>query len=252
MPLAANAGFTPTEKGITVSLFDYCTDLFTVEAAPDKANSVSCSGASCTISKLLPKEIVEIRWTLKPRDVKLTTKCNLKVAVAYDYRTSSLTTMHFIDPSEFQRMLDRGQTPSDQSFISVGEGPLKGYLEVKDKQPIVANQGGTIIQTSMIIENKGAGFLASPDDKPPHVSKIEIVAPGNGLQVESGKCKAQDAPPGDIRLIKGTSTLLPCQLKMTESVAKETTRQVLVHVDYRYEFREDVDVTIEAKPEFQS
>jgi len=249
---------------ITVELFDHCSDLFTdiVVDCPDKFGGATGFGDTkgCQIGELLPQEIVEVDWTLTPRqDVKLITECDLKVAVEYDYVTNSLTTLHFIDPDEYQRLLDEGKLPSDKSFVSVGEGPIKGYLEIKDKQPIpISTTGETKVQSSLIIENTGNGFLVNPgsdfgsdDETGPYIRSVEI-DPG---QLTTSNCKAETED--HIKLIKGKSTTLPCELtlgsaSMLGSVSKESTFQVQVTVDYRYEFRDSVTVTVEPPIDFDN
>ncbi|MBI4021246.1 MAG: hypothetical protein HY369_03315 [Candidatus Aenigmarchaeota archaeon] len=232
---------------IVVDLYDFCEGLFEkVEVTcPDQ---VPHEGTTCEIKELLPKESREVSWTLTPSpDTKLVTPCTLKISASYPYETSGLTTVHFINSDEYNRQLDQGTFVPKSSTVSLGDGPVKAWFEVKDQQPVPAapTPGDSVIPVSLMIENKGLGFVRELPDGTGQVKLVatNIFSPPFSAKVDGCSFAVNQG----IRLIQDERSL-PCHITQPadEDILKETTRQLTVDISYVYEFRDDIKVTVEA------
>ena len=252
---------------LTVELFDFCEGLFTENPKEnEKAITVTCPGVDepvdgriCILGNLLPGELKEISWFLTPtEDTALITPCDLKVSVTYPYATSGLTTIHFINSEEYDRQLNQNTFRSRSSTISLGEGPVKAWFEVKDDQPIpaVKSQPATI-PVNLHIENQGSGFVkilkTGEIDGGVYITKHSLLNFG-------GVCKSNLGLTNAEKLIQD-ERIVPCTIKQrvdctdqsqdnvnslqNKCVAKETTQQLTVDIAYIYEFRDEVRVTVE-------
>lgn len=252
--------FTSNEP-VSVELFDYCVGLF------DKviiANPSDCpgqvNGLTCDISELLPQETQEVRWLLEPReDTKLITPCDLKISATYPYQTDGLTTIHFINSVEYNHQLQQGSFTPRTSTNSLGQGPVKAWFEVKDQQPIPAIPQGTGLATvpvNLVIQNQGLGFVkkhpSANNQEQIKVASTNIFSPP--FSALSDTC-ADEVNQGLVKLIQNKRTL-PCNIRQlydctggasANCVAKETTYKLEVAIDYLYEFRKEVRVTVEPK-----
>lgn len=254
--------FAPEKKETTIStskdpirveLFDYCQGLFEtviIDKCPREDGGVTGdSQTTCSITHLLPNEIKEVTWTLIPKEsTKLITPCDLKVSVTYPYTTSGLTTINFINSEEHEDQLARGSFRSSSSIISLGQGPMKAWYEVKDQQPIPAvsiksTQQDPKIPITLIIDNRGTGFV-----KEAQVTVVDTNIFGEIFNVVNQKCPFEPGKP--INLIQDEREL-PCWVKHLSDgqVPKETTHQLTVDISYLYEFRKQVRATVE--PPFQ-
>lgn len=275
---AAGTSIADLPNYITVDLFDYCQGLFKkVEVDTNTCKNTLSAGAttaggpittSCKIDTLLPKESKEIIWTLEPDDkTSLITRCDLKVSVTYPYVTSGLTTVNFINSQEYSRLLATGGVPARTSTTTMGEGPVKAWFEVKDKQPIVAagpGAGGTQLLTpvALNIQNKGAGFViaykpttaAAGTDNDPKIKITSTNIFDSPFSAPQDQCSFKKDE--GIKLIENKRTL-PCRITQlkdctgapaADCVSKETTHQLTVDIAYLYEFRKEVKVTVEPPP----
>jgi len=262
-------GLTSTAH-IKVELYDYCSGMFNdIEVTcPNEKSGTSKTDTGCTITKLLPKEIKEIDWKMTVSNIPLKTQCELKVYVQYPYKTTSITTVYFINQDEMQRQLEQGTFKSKESLISKGPGPIKAYLTLLDDQPIPIKDGSGSSTLSLNIENRGKGFPHKvADGNDGNSDKVDIKKGNVKLTLPEGftlatkdkgdECAFKDGKSGsnkkytlkeDVRLIKDKSSPLICPVKFNDlKVPKESTMRMTVEVEYEYEFRKSVLFTVEPK-----
>jgi hypothetical protein len=254
-----NLGDKTIETPVTVDLYDYCKGLF------DKPK-VECDGADpidgtvCKINRILPDEIKRVSWTLSQEDkdkVKLRTVCppdGMKVSVEYDYTTSGLSTISFISKAELERTLEERTLRSTDSYIVVGQGPIKPYLTVEDKQPIPVYDGArTMVQ--LVIKNSGTGQLSSKlDDNHVGLPKKSITVTGIGTgklePLSSSDCKLDGDVDEEVKLIGKESPPYQCRIDLSnlkDEIAKTGTRHMEVEVNYKYMFTKSVQVVVNPK-----
>ena len=259
-------------KQILVELYDYCEGLFTITSinCPGKAVERSTKGGStkestaCEISKILPGQILEVDWVIEPKsDIKLETHCpvdGMKVRVRYPYKTSSLSTITVMRAEEMQRQIEEGTFKRTDSYIVAGQGPVKPFLYVEDQQPISQASKSTVL--ALQVENRGSGFL-SDYSVPIKQDHIKIMLPiGFDYSAFQSECNFVPAGGKDendrtanyinddegLRLIYGKSPKLLCKVAIPDrNIAKEITFTSMVDIEYLYEFRDSVAVTVEPK-----
>ncbi|MCX6814127.1 MAG: hypothetical protein NTY20_00530 [Candidatus Aenigmarchaeota archaeon] len=254
---------------VKIKLYDTCEGLF-------KSIKVTCPDGEkdvteCTITSILPKQKIPIFWTLTAYDkdkIPLETSCNLKVYVQYPYRTKSITSISFIDYVEMQRQMDQGSFKAITSYITEGYGPIKPYLTVEDQQPVPVKSGTKSDATlAFQIKNKGSGFLAGSFELLPG-----YVAPGQSDIVTSSTPKIPvsairiqsniGGTQGDYKIVSDITAAVnkmdafqligkesPKQFFTVETpyqnkIEKVATYYVTTSVDYIYEFRKEIKVTI--------
>ena len=143
-----------TVENVQVDLFDYCQGLFTPrvltcgpEELPilpgDDPTSPGHQGyTKCQIERILPKQKVPVMWSVcqnRADPLKVRTVCppdGMKMSVRYEYTTSAITTISFMSLSEMQRQMIERTYDTTNSYIGLGQGPIKPMLTVEDKQPI--------------------------------------------------------------------------------------------------------------------
>jgi archaellum component FlaG (FlaF/FlaG flagellin family) len=260
-----NIGDKTIDKTVTVNLYDYCQGLF-------KTPKVMCGGqetssTKCEIGKMLPSEIVRISWTLEQDDnnpVKLRTVCppdGMKVSVEYDYTTTGLSTISFISKAELERTLEERKQMSTNSYIVMGQGPIKPFLTVQDKQPVpVYKDARTMLQ--LVIKNMGSGQLNSKFTEAntefvglPKGSSIEVVGIGGSsdlkpLSSAQSDCKIEGKVQENVRLIGKESPPLQCRIDLSNldgRITKTGTRHLEVTVNYKYMFTKSVNVVVNPK-----
>ena len=225
----------------TVKLYDYCGGLFDIESGTCDGTSISDS--ECPLTNILPKETKAMEWKLKPKDIKLTTPCTIKISVSYPYKTDGLTSISFINQNEYQRQLELGLFQTRASDVVKGEGPIKAWFDVKMQQPIPAVQGYTPI--SLEIANVGSGFLATPNIPK---DKVTVNLP-DGMGIKSEECEFEGSgethPEDDVKLIQNKRSLI-CQVEIPTDVPKDLTKQLRASLEYDYEFRAETQVTVQA------
>lgn len=233
--------------GATVKLYDYCAGMLRLDKTTCPEGSPT--DGACTI-KLLPKEIKEVDWEISPvQEIKLQSVCNLKIYVNYPYtKYEGLTTVHFIKPDEMKAQLERGEFREIKSYSAAGEGPVKAYLTVEDRQPIQAYEDAAA-NLALQIKNRGSGFLVGPEGRP--------AIPKEKIEIEPSEIKAKfDAclTGTELKLIQRESAKIPCKATLSDfgispdDVKKELTKQLIVKIkEYRYEFRSQTKVTVNPK-----
>lgn len=272
-------------KKIEVSLYDYCEGLFKDVKILCEGETSSCrekkdpnnKECKCDLKRLLPGQIKEVSWILTAGDktqVPLKTECDLKVSVTYPYKTTSLSTITFIDYQEMQNQLNEGTFRKRDTYIVSGYGPVKPRIVVEDQQPIPVQDkqaGKTVI--SLNVKNSGNGYLCRaagsiegdkktsgvicdskiPKDKA-KIMGIGALGSDNDLIYSSGDAtcainKDDGKPEKDVVLIKKESPPYLCQIELKQGVnlPKEATEHVTTSVEYLYEFRKEIRVTIEPK-----
>jgi hypothetical protein len=153
---------------ITVQLYNYC-GMF-------KVTGEFCSGTTapqdndhdgiyeCSL-RMHPQSTALVEWKLEANDINVETPCKIGVLAKYNYTTYSTTSVTFVNKAEYSRLVSEGKSFSETGVASIGEGPVKPYIEVLN-QPIVIdasqsfalqNAGSGIM--SFWVENKGGGIL---------------------------------------------------------------------------------------------
>ena len=256
-------------KEITIELYDYCEGLFNVVRVncPGGEHKEGEGASFCKINKILPGQVVEVDWVLKPNDdIKLETRCptdGMKVLVRYPYRTTSLTTITIMDENEMQRQIEDGTFRWKESYIVAGRGPIKPFLYVEDQQPISQSSGSTVL--ALQVENKGTGFLvyetvAGEDTKYENLipsERISIQLPEHLDPENEESCNFVKTGDGysvkddGIKLIYDKSPKLLCEVnipdKSQQNIAKEATLHATVDIEYEYEFRDKVNIVVQPK-----
>ena len=238
-----NIGDTPISQA-EVKLYDYCTGMLNLR------------GPSSHTIDILPKETKELDWLVEPvAGVKLQSVCELKIYVRYNYdKYEGLTTVHFINPDEMKAQLERGEFKEVTSYIAAGQGPIKAYLTVEDKQPIQAYSTDTETTLAFQIKNKGQGYLSGPGGRP--VIPVSNIVIGNTqINQKFQQCFVQ-AGIENLTLIQRESSKIPCSVTLSDfgltapqqQVQKELTKQLTVKIkNYTYEFRASTKLTINPK-----
>lgn len=223
---------------VSVNMYDYCTTLF--DSVSVSCGDGSMSGSECTDIELLPGETKEIDWTLVPSEVELTNMCDLKIAVTYKYTTTTMTDIHFMN----SELLYSEEFKTEGSYITKGEGPVKAYLTVEDKQPVPTTRDPSRPDHTTVklqIENVGSGYV-----KGNAIEREMVDVDLGGLKTE--ECPFAPVVGRDIKLIDGKKSAgIPCKVRTPsdDEVPKETTRRMEVKLVYDYEFRDRTKVTIE-------
>jgi archaellum component FlaG (FlaF/FlaG flagellin family) len=256
------------DDDVEIELYDYCQGLFKVKDINCRGTPDQTKKTKCTIDKMLPGEIVPVVWTLEQEEnnpVSLRTICppdGMKVSVGYKYSTTALTTISFISQAELERSLEQREYKSTESYIVVGQGPIKPYLTVEDKQPIPVYEEGARTVLGLQIKNMGSGQLASKvtvtvDNKPEEQvaipkGKITVTGLKEGGELDpEDDCSFKDgSPKDDVRLMGKDSSKMLCKVDLSKlggSVVRTATRHIEVSVEYDYLFTKAVTVVINPK-----
>jgi hypothetical protein len=113
---------------------------------------------------MYPQSTVLVEWKLTAKDINVETPCKIGVMTRYKYKTYASASVTFVNKAELERLVNEGKSFSETSTLTVGEGPVKPYIEVLN-QPIVIdvtnvsdqNKGSGIM--SFWVENKGGGII---------------------------------------------------------------------------------------------
>lgn len=231
---------------IDVELYDYCEGLFTIDR--DKTQ---------TITNLLGRETRQVSWVLTANDdINLATTCprdGVKVRVTFPYQTVSSTTIAFMQEQEIQRRREANDYRKTDSIITLGEGPVKPILRIKDEQPVSSGSKKTVI--SFQIENKGAGFVkdSAIDVNGLHFKSKTFQELGDALEACKNDLDLGDSPKdptyGKIRLIQKKSSEFPCTMDIPAGAIDRTeiSDVIFATLDYQYEFRKSTQVTVRPK-----
>ena len=158
---------------VTIGLYNDC-GLFGMETTQGVKGEF-CSGAEpptykqstgmvdCTTT-MYPQSTTIVEWKLTAKDdVNVETQCNIGILARYTYNTYSTSSVTFANKAEIERLVSEGRSFSEKGIATIGEGPVKPYIEVLN-QPIIvdaapgAKDAGSGIM-SFWVENKGRGIL---------------------------------------------------------------------------------------------
>ncbi|MBI4173316.1 MAG: hypothetical protein HY519_01210 [Candidatus Aenigmarchaeota archaeon] len=227
---------------LEAEIFDYCKGLFEIVDGNDGKKQ---------IDKLLGRETRIVSWILRAKgDIALQTTCpsdGVKMKVTYSYTTSSITNIEFIAAVEMQRREEEGRFKEVSSTLTLGEGPLKPVVTIEDKQPVSTDSGITVI--SFQIKNHGDGF---PTEATIDASKITFKENENAvLNIGAAltQCKGDaETGWGEIRLIQKASPKFFCKVEIPNGdYPIQFTEDIQASLDYQYEFRKSVTVTVKPK-----
>ncbi len=264
-------------KDVEVSLYDHCWMFSKIKVeCPDGSKNRGeipdpddGKGVRCENIKLLPHQTKSVSWTLtSDSTIALKSQCELKMYAKYHYSTESRTSVTFLNYKEYQKMLDEGKFRPVKSYITEGYGPIKPYLTVEDEQPIpVKREAGGTFTLGFQIKNKGGGFLSEENIKVDNVDVSGNALGGKyniakkvdgGTSISSNKddnvfmslkdCLKEKAKDG-FTLIGKESPKVICQIPLPDNInlPKQSTVYVNTKVEYDYEFRKSVKVTVEPK-----
>jgi hypothetical protein len=261
-----------TVENVEVDLYDYCKGLFTprIVTCGDKeiAYAEGIEKTNCEIPKILAGQTVPVIWSVcqnRADPVKVRTQCpkeGMKMLVKYPYHTWSVTTIELIDLEEMQRELTERTYKSVESYIGIGQGPIKPYLTVEDKQPVPVfdiDPGGTYTDPNvpnartvlkLVLKNMGSGQLDTVIDKD---GRKVIGIKGSDVQVKNigpdedlrpiepaeEECKFASSAWNEevIRLVGKESSSYICKIGLWHlkgDVTKPTSRHIEVDISYDY------------------
>lgn len=166
------------------------------------------------VVKLHPQGSTLVEWKLTARDIKPQTSCNVGVMARYNYTTYSSTSVKFINEEELRRLRDEGKSVSETGELSIGEGPVKPYVEVLN-QPIAIDPVATTPEgvgtgiMSFWLENKGSGSIKL---KEPEKGNVIFARPRNDdvmfINVKSQASSASASVPGIVVMMNGSGATL--------------------------------------------
>ena len=248
-------------KKMTVMLYDSCSGLLEVLDDKGAKKTDALEVPRTTSTTIQPQEIAQFEWNLKAGGPPVQTKCDLRVMVKYGFVTQSATSITFIDRDEYARQLQDNSFRTTSSTTTIGDGPIRTYLTVEDRQPVPANTNAKI---ELQLKEEGSGFAAfvkgtdvAGKTKDVHFKKESVVVKMPGLAIaDENKDSCFLSESGDKFVLKNDETLLReksaplrCAIKITDTktVLKELTKLMTVEAKYVYELRKEVKVTVEPK-----
>ncbi|MBN1896524.1 MAG: hypothetical protein JW789_02235 [Candidatus Aenigmarchaeota archaeon] len=236
-------GVQNTQNGIIVELYDYCKGLFSIA-------STSCKGVAsngvCTIDNILPGEIVPVTWTIEQNrnsDISLKTVCpqdGMKVLVKYPYKTNALADVSFVSKEELERSIEQRDYLAVGDYLVTGQGPLKPYITIEDKQPIPVFTGARTV-LGFQFKNMGQGYAT--EIKAPEISGLD------GIGTYAGECEiATMSGLQSVTIIGKESPKYLCKLEISNmNFERRATRVVEASIEYMYTFTKNVQVTVNPK-----
>jgi hypothetical protein len=253
-----NKGSKTFEKSVQVKLYDYCKGTFEILGNNIEKGVDGDQASTCTIEKLLPYETKEIYWTLKAdKGIELKTVCpsdGMKVSVTYPYESTSLSTITFMEPTEYQRRIEQGTLQSKDSYIIAGDGPVRAYLDVEDEQPIPIDAKTTVL--SLNIENRGSGYPVTQTSQQGDEYQVTVKSVDTGSE-EIGNIYMEWKKADDCEIkTDGFKTKLiqdkrkfVCEANIMGGgdVGLESTISMETAISYTYQFTKSAKVTVEPK-----
>ncbi|MFH1294897.1 MAG: hypothetical protein ABIH90_03080 [Candidatus Aenigmatarchaeota archaeon] len=223
---------------LNVELYDYCPGLFSITKPMELPKG-----------DLYPEQMIQLTWRLKAsNDVAVESVCpsdGMKLAVWYPHETEAIATIAFIDEAEKNRLIQEGKYGQTSSQVTVGEGPVKPYIEIRDSQPIASNSGTTNIVFQ--VRNRGNGFIKRDQNDPinPVVSWVLVGSSDSTMARDLEACRKEHE--GKFVLIGGKSAELPCIITVPKKQKTEYTETITTKISYWYEFRKNVIVKVKPK-----
>jgi len=235
---------------------------------------------------MYPQSTALVEWKLTARDnIDVETPCKIGIMAKYKYRTFSTASVTFVNKAELERIISEGKSFSETGTLSIGEGPVKPYIEVlsqplvidADTNTNVKNQGGGIM--SFWIENKGGGILEILDSSNENVlisssdcknmdqnpkklclkvgSDFVTSINSNGAQIAIANCiqdrmKSKDNTGKEITSINFIGKSTPkysCSITAADRtrIKQELTSQITAEIGYWYKFTKELSITVEPK-----
>lgn len=252
-----------------VKLYDYCSGLFDIESLVCNGKVQNTNKDTCIVKNILPSQIIPVLWTLKSHsDVKLKTICpedGLKIYAKYQYTTNSLTTISLISQEELERTVEARELKSSDSYIVLGEGPIKPKIMVEDKQPIpVFEDASTVL--SLQLFNQGSGYLGDGNIIGWDFIEVDLQdmdIRGANEEDKKKQCSfyyamsgSGSAPPdvNNIQFIGKTTPKMLCKIDLskfgggTDKITKTASKHVEVtRVSYSYIIDDEVIITVNPK-----
>jgi hypothetical protein len=158
---------------VTIGLYNDC-GLFGMET-PQGVKGEFCSGSTAPVydsntgmvectTTMYPQSTAVVEWKLTAKDdVNVETQCKVGILARYYYYTYSTGSVTFVNKAEIERLVSEGRSFSETGIATIGEGPVKPYIEILsqpiiiDTDPGVQDPGSGIM--SFWVENKGNGIL---------------------------------------------------------------------------------------------
>ncbi len=239
-------------KAVEVELYDYCSGLFTPTLDICKTESGHGVSTKCTIDKILPGEIVPVTWTLAQNNgnIPLKTVCpqdGVKVLVKYPYETTALTTVTFISDEELERSIVQRDYWAVGDYMVSGQGPLKPYITVEDKQPVPVFPGARTV-LGFQVKNMGQGYPSTSGIGGMNGNPISYTIKGVediGTRME---CAIVSNPNTEIVIVGKESTKYLCTIDLSNmNIERRGTSIVEMKIAYDYIFTDKVTVTVNPK-----
>ncbi len=170
-------------KDVIVGLYNDCgvfdVDVDFCQGRKSEGRDEDTGMFQCTFEKMYPQSTAVVEWKLRARNVNVETPCKIGVLAKYKFTTYSTTSVTFVNKAQLERMISEGKSFSEVGVATIGEGPVKPYIEVLN-QPIIIDEreGGTGLM-SFWIENRGFGVL-------------DIAEAGKGNVIFSDSCERGD------------------------------------------------------------
>ncbi len=166
------------KRDVKVILYDTC-GIFSIETAGRLCSGEWDNPETCRFTELYPQTEQEVIWKLRANDIKVEQSCDVGIQVKYSHVTDTSSSVDFANQKEIERLVSQGKGTSSIGKMTLGEGPVKLYIQVPD-QPILV---GDSIETSTGIlefwaENKGSGIVDG--------GKVKRIQLGNSV---SGRAK---------------------------------------------------------------
>ncbi len=276
--------YKPVED-VEIELFNDC-GMFVVSRDFCETNQPANSATTCTL-RMHPQYTSVVQWKLVANEINVETPCKVGVLARYKYKTFSTASVTFINKAELERIVAEGRSFSETGTLSIGEGPVKPYIEVLG-QPIVidvsstgtiVNQGSGIM--SFWLENKGGGYIDMPDAASgntdlgctgaltgpnnkiclniksttmaagPTVESIQSIDGNAWKSLKECLQKHLSISGGlfSVNFIGKKTPEYPCSisLKDTSRIKQELTYQIEADVGYSYKFTKEATVTVQPK-----
>ena len=149
------------KRDVTVTLYDTC-GIFTIEGGGLCGGDWTNSGQTCLFNELYPQTENEIMWRLRANDIKVEQSCNAGIEVKYSHYTESTSSVDFANQREVERMIREGEGTSSVGKMTLGEGPVKLYIQVPNQPILVEDVKKPNLANGVLefwAENKGSGIV---------------------------------------------------------------------------------------------
>jgi hypothetical protein len=153
-------------KGVVIGLYNDCGMFDTsVEfcQTEEKGKSDEMGMYYCKLDRMYPQSTAIVEWKLVAKPLNVETSCRVGTLAQYDHTTYSTGSVTFVNKAELERIVSEGRGFSETGIATIGEGPVKPYIEILNQPIIIDTTQGVQDPGSGImsfwIENKGQGIL---------------------------------------------------------------------------------------------